>query len=133
MNEDLTAENNKLAYDARQLRRNGQIYDTFTCDGRIYVRMNQGNRPKAIRDYDHLMSRMLARNHDDSSHRRSPMPWPQQWDNQLLHLWHDATNELTMEICPGCQRSTGHLQFAISSGQFLMNHQLKLESQVNCC
>ena len=23
--------------------------------------------------------------------------------------------------------------FAISSGQFLMNHQLKLESQVNCC
>ena len=56
INEDLTPENNKLAYDARQLKRNGQLYDTFTRDGRIFVRRNQGNRPVVVKDFDHMMS-----------------------------------------------------------------------------
>ena len=55
INEDLTPENNKLAYDARQLKRNGQLYDTFTHDGYIFVRRNQGNRPVVVKDFDHMM------------------------------------------------------------------------------
>ena len=74
MNKDLTAENSKLAYDARQLRCNGQIYDTFTCDGRIYMRMNQGNRPKAIRDYDHLMSVVNVEGAHQEPRRQQPPP-----------------------------------------------------------
>ena len=56
INEDLTRENGKLAYEARKLKNQNLLADTFTRDGRIYVKRYVNQRPKAIRNFDHLLS-----------------------------------------------------------------------------
>ena len=64
MNEDLTKENSALAYEARQLNRQGLIADTFTRDGRILVKRFANQRPKVIRDMDDLQSIVRSRNYN---------------------------------------------------------------------
>ena len=54
MNEDLTRENSELAYEARKLKRQRQIYDTFTRDCRVYIKRTAEDRPIVIRDVNHL-------------------------------------------------------------------------------
>ena len=56
INEDLTRENGKLAYEAPKLKNQNLLADTFTRDGRIYVKRYVNQRPKAIRNFDHLLS-----------------------------------------------------------------------------
>ena len=56
INEDLTLENVKLAYEARKLKKQNLLADTFTRDGRIYVKHYINQRPKVIRNVDHLLS-----------------------------------------------------------------------------
>ena len=56
INEDLTRQNSRLAYEARQLKKQRVIADTFTVDGRIYVKRFQGQVPKVVRDLEHLRS-----------------------------------------------------------------------------
>jgi len=38
LNEDLTPEKGKQAYQARQLKREGKIYQTFTQEGNVYIK-----------------------------------------------------------------------------------------------
>ena len=54
INEDLTTENNKLAYEARQLRNQGRLADTFTRDGLIYAKRFLNDRPKRVKDLAEL-------------------------------------------------------------------------------
>ena len=77
MNEDLTKESSALAYEARQLKRQGLIADTFTRDGRILVKRFANQRPKVIRDMDELQSIVRA-----ETTIRSPQDSP----CQLQHL-----------------------------------------------
>ena len=57
INEDLTRENSKLAYEARQLKRRQRILDTFTRNGRVYIRCTPEDRPVVIRDMNELMEK----------------------------------------------------------------------------
>ena len=54
INEDLTRKNNNLAYEARQLKNRGVISDTFTRDGRIYIKRHPTERAKVVRDLNEL-------------------------------------------------------------------------------
>ena len=55
-NEDLTRLNGKLAFEARQMKKQDLLADTFTRDGRIYAKKLTNQKPEVIRDMDHLMS-----------------------------------------------------------------------------
>ena len=72
INEDLTRQNNKLAYEARQLKKQRQILDTFTRDGRIYIKRHVGENPKVIRDLSHLQSEVLAPTYGEMVQTRQP-------------------------------------------------------------
>ena len=72
-NEDLTRENGKLAYEARQMKKRGQLADTFTRDGRIYVKKFTNQRPKVVKDMDHLMSVALTPTYNDVTTTTRPM------------------------------------------------------------
>ena len=56
INEDLTRKNNNLAYEARQLKNRGVISDTFTRDGRIYIKRHPTERAKVVRDLNELQT-----------------------------------------------------------------------------
>ena len=56
INEDLTRQNNRLAYEARQLRKQGAITDTFTRDGHIYVKRHPADKAVVVRDLNHLQT-----------------------------------------------------------------------------
>lgn len=56
INEDLTKANGKLAFEARKLKKDKVISETFTRDGRIYVRHRAQDRPVVVRDINHLQS-----------------------------------------------------------------------------
>ena len=52
--EDLTAVTAQLSYKARQLRRAGEIYQTWVRDGKIFVVLNHGGRAHLVHDEDAL-------------------------------------------------------------------------------
>ena len=54
INEDLTPENNKLAYEARQLKNQRRLADTFTRDGLVFAKRFQDDRPKRVKDLAEL-------------------------------------------------------------------------------
>ena len=57
INEDLTRENSNLAYVARQLKRRERILDTFTRDGRVYMRCTPEDKPVVIWDMNGIMEK----------------------------------------------------------------------------
>jgi hypothetical protein len=54
INEELTGENNRLARQARKLRAEGRIAETFTRDGRVYAKRFAKEIPVVIRDIEQL-------------------------------------------------------------------------------
>ena len=52
--EDLTAVTAQLSYNARQLRRAGEIYQTWVRDGKVFVVLNHGGRAHLVHDEDAL-------------------------------------------------------------------------------
>ena len=70
INEDLTKENSKLAYEARQLRTQKRVVDTFTRDGRIYVKCNAGDTPVVARDSQHLQHIVQSASFADTVSKR---------------------------------------------------------------
>ena len=72
INEDLTRQNNKLAFEARQSNKQRQILDTFTKDGRIYITRHVGENPKVIWDLSHLQSEVLAPTYGEIVQTRHP-------------------------------------------------------------
>ena len=57
INEDLTRENSKLAYEARQLKRRQRILDTLTRNGRVYIRCAPEDKPVIFRDMNEVMEK----------------------------------------------------------------------------
>ena len=55
-NEDLTRVNGRLAFEARQMKKQDLLADTFTRDGRIYAKKFTNQKPEVIRDMDHLIA-----------------------------------------------------------------------------
>ena len=58
INEDLTQATARLAYQARQLRRNGQIEDTWTYDGRVFIKPSTRSRGKVVRSLEDLLEKL---------------------------------------------------------------------------
>ena len=54
INEDLTRENSRLAYEARTLENRGKIAETYTRDGRIFVKRFPTGSPTIVKDLSHL-------------------------------------------------------------------------------
>ena len=54
INEDLTRFNSKLAYDARTLKRQNQIHDTFTRDGRTFIKKTPTDKAALVKNCSHL-------------------------------------------------------------------------------
>ena len=54
INEDLTRENSRLAYEARTLKNRGKIAVTYTRDGRIFVKRFPTGSPTIVKDLGHL-------------------------------------------------------------------------------
>ena len=95
-NEDLTRENGKLAYEARQMKKRGQLADTFTRDGRIYVKKFTNQRPKVVKDMDHLMSVALTPTYNDVTTTARPMDRNRRNGNTMGTV-HDAGAGTTNE------------------------------------
>ena len=95
-NEDLTRENGKLAYEARQMKKRGQLADTFTRDGRIYVKKFTNQRPKVVKDMDHLMSVALTPTYNDVTTTTRPMDRNRRNGNTMGTV-HDAGAGATNE------------------------------------
>ena len=54
INEDLTKATNELAYKARQCRRAGKILETFTSDGKVFVKRFLGGKIIHVKNEDEL-------------------------------------------------------------------------------
>ena len=54
INEDLTRFNSKLAYEACTLKRQNQIHDTFTRDGRTFIKKTPTDKATLVKNCSHL-------------------------------------------------------------------------------
>ena len=54
INEDLTKENSQLAYEARMLKKRGRLAETYTRDGRVFVKRFPNGSPTILKGFGHL-------------------------------------------------------------------------------
>ena len=65
--EDLTATTAQLSYNARQLRRAGEIQQTWVRDGKVFVVLNHGGRAHLIHDEDELRH-LVSQRHPEGAY-----------------------------------------------------------------
>ena len=70
VNEDLTQATAQLAYQARQLRRNGLIDETWTYDGRVFIKKNGRSRGVLVRSLEDLVETLHDGDDSDEEGRK---------------------------------------------------------------
>ena len=73
INEDLTPGNSKLSYQMREMKRLGHITDTWTYDGRVYVKVLENDRGKAISSLEDAFETITLEDKHADDEYRSPM------------------------------------------------------------
>ena len=74
MNEDLTQATSQLAYQTRQLRRNGLIDETWTNDGRVFIKKNGRSRGVLVRSLEDLVKTLHDGDDSDEEGRKIAPP-----------------------------------------------------------
>ena len=102
INEDLTGATSRLAYQARELERANQISDTWTYDGRVYIKTTQATRGTVVRTLEDIFEKLT----NDTAWNRPTTQSNRDQGSQMQRATPQATPQRASTTNKGPQHST---------------------------